>query len=470
MPTGRLKADRQPVAESRNQLANRFRGSTRLHLPLGKLFLIAGDGVMAALLFLVLATIRVDVPGGAWSVPGMSPLELAPPYAVLWIGALWLAGPYRARARASLVAEALAVVRATVLLLVFAVLALLLLHVTDFSRLLIVVLLVAQPVVTVASRIALRALSSGSLVGRARSTLKLGAGQVRSFVDRLLALRLNASQPQPAMTVTVIEPPGRWPGLGLGEFWRLRRICLVLTRRNLMVRYRQTVIGAAWSLLQPILLMIVFTVFFGFLGRGLTNGLPFPVFYLLGLVPYQMVSKILSEGNSSVVGNSALVTRVYFPRIYFPTSVALASLTDFMIALIPIAALLVVFNLVPGPTVVFAPMLVAVAWFAALGIAYLFSALNVAYRDITQLMPFFTQLLMFISPIIYSSTIIPEPYRMLYYLNPFALVVEGFRWSLANGPVPPWYAWILGPVVAGGLLFVGYVFFRTREPLFADYV
>ncbi len=270
--------------------------------------------------------------------------------------------------------------------------------------------------------------------------------------------------------LTIVEPPKRWPGLGLGELWRLRQICLVLAKRNLMVRYRQTVVGAAWSLLQPILLMIVFTVFFGLWGRGDAEGMPFPVFFLLGLVPNQMVTKVLNEGSMSVVSNAGLVTRVYFPRAYFPTSVAIAALVDLFLALVAVAALLIAFNVYPGTNIVFVPPLIALAWFSGLGLAYLLSALNVVYRDIAQLLPFLSQLLMFLSPIIYPSTIIPEPYRMVYFANPMALVVEGFRWALADGPAPPGYAWIIGPLVAAVILFSGYILFRKREPTFADFV
>ena len=280
----------------------------------------------------------------------------------------------------------------------------------------------------------------------------------------------RVARPSPASHVTVIQPPHGWPGLGLGELWRLRRICLVLTRRNLMVRYRQTIIGAAWSLIQPILLTIVFTVFFGLLGRGDTDGLPFPVFYLLGLIPNQMLTKIMSEGTTSIVSNAPLITRVYFPRVYFPTSVALATLTDLALGLIPIAALMLIYHVTPGPNIIFAPWLIAVGWFTGLGLSMLLSAWNVAYRDINQLLPFFTQLLMFLSPIIYPSSIIPEPYRTLYFLNPLALVVEGFRWAVVNAPPPPPYAWILGPVVAAILVVVGYIVFKNRESTFADYV
>lgn len=269
---------------------------------------------------------------------------------------------------------------------------------------------------------------------------------------------------------TVVKPTGGWPGLALAELWRYRAICLVLARRNLMVRYRQTVVGAGWSLIQPILLMLAFTVFFGILGRLPSQGLPYPVFFFMGLVPWQMVAKILNEGSSSVVANGALVTRVYLPRVYFPTSVALASLVDLALASIVLGLMLLFYGIVPGPTVLLLPAFVLLAWITGLGVAYWLSALNVAYRDITQMLPFVTQMGMFMSPIIYPASLIPDPFRVLYFLNPIALVVTGFRWSIAGAPPPPIEAWLLGPPIAIGLVVSGYVFFRYRERTFSDVI
>jgi homopolymeric O-antigen transport system permease protein len=268
----------------------------------------------------------------------------------------------------------------------------------------------------------------------------------------------------------VIRAPGRWPGLGLREMWRYRSICLVLARRNLKVRYRQTLIGATWSVLQPIALMAVFTIFFGLLARVPTDGLPFAVFFYLGLMPWQMVAKILNEGTTSVISNSGLVTRVYFPRTYFPISVALASLVDLLLAGIALVILLVIFRVVPGLAVVALPVLVGVAWMSALGVTLWLSALNVAYRDVTQMLPFLIQLWMFGSPIIYPSSLIPESFRLLYFLNPIALVVEGFRWAIAHAPAPPLEAWVAGGGVAILLLVSGFLVFRRREPYFADII
>ena len=276
--------------------------------------------------------------------------------------------------------------------------------------------------------------------------------------------------PDMASGATVIRPPRAWPGVALGELWRDRAICFVLARRNLMVRYRQTIVGAAWALIQPIMLMVLFSIFFGFLGRLPSSGLPYPLFFFLGLLPWHMTAKILNEGSSSIVANRSLVTRVYLPRAYFPLSVALASVVDFVLGAGALLILLIIYAVVPGPAVVVVPLLVAVAWITGLGVAYWLSALNVAYRDIAQLLPFFTQLWMFGSPIIYPSTLVPEAFRPLYFINPMALVIEGMRWAVADAQMPAPESWLLGIVSAVVVLVSGYIFFRKRESTFADYV
>jgi lipopolysaccharide transport system permease protein len=273
----------------------------------------------------------------------------------------------------------------------------------------------------------------------------------------------------PENVLTVVRPPGRWPGLGLAELWQYRAICLVLARRSLMVRYRQTLIGAAWSLLQPILLMIVFTVFFGLLGRLPSEGLPFPVFFFIGLMIWQKVAKIVNEGSTSIVSNRGLVGRVYFPRAYFPISVALASLVDLAISFVALAILLVIFGIFPGP-ILYVPLLVALSWFTALGVTFFLAALDVSYRDIAQLLPFLVQVWFFSSPIIYASQIVPAPYRWIYFLNPIAVSIEGLRVTIAHANAPATAeGWLGGTIVALFVLVGGYLFFRYREPTFADY-
>jgi lipopolysaccharide transport system permease protein len=270
--------------------------------------------------------------------------------------------------------------------------------------------------------------------------------------------------------VTRINPTTTWPGLGLAEAWRFRAICLVLTRRTLMVRYRQTALGAVWTVLQPLLLMIVFTVFFGLFVRAPNEGLPHAVFYYLGILPWFIVVRILAEGSNSVVAGGSLINRVYFPRIYFPAASALASLVDFAFGLVPLVVLLVIYHITPTINIVFLPFFVLVALMTGLGVALWFSSLNAQYRDITQLLPSVERAWFFCSPVLYPSSTIPKDVRWVYYFNPAALVIDGFRWAFANTPAPPPNAYISGTIVALVLLVTGYLFFRNREPMFADVV
>ncbi len=269
---------------------------------------------------------------------------------------------------------------------------------------------------------------------------------------------------------TVIRPPGRWPTLALRELWRYRSICMVLVRRSLMVRYRQTAVGAAWAMLQPLLLMLVFTVFFGILANVQSDGVPYAVFVMVGLTIWQVVGKVLNEASLSVVANGGLVNKIYFPRAYFPIASALGSLVDLAFGLLALAGLLVIFRVLPGWPIVLAPLLVAIALAAVTGVSFFLSALNVTYRDVAQLLPFLTQIWMFSSPIFYSSSIIPAVFRPLYWLNPMVVAVDGLRWAIAGTAAPPIQEWIEGIVVAAILLCSGYLFFRQREPGFSDTV
>lgn len=270
--------------------------------------------------------------------------------------------------------------------------------------------------------------------------------------------------------MTLIRAHQGWPGWGLAEAWRYRLICLVLAKRDIKVRYRQTAVGATWAILQPALLMLAFTVFFGIMARLPTGGLPYAVFFFLGLLPLQLGTKMLSQGSTSVVANSALVSRVYFPRIYLPVAVALQSLVDFGFGCIALVVLLVIFQIAPTVNVLWAPIFVAVAFVAGLGVSIWLSALNVKYRDVTQLLPFLAQLWLFVSPVIYPSSIVAAEFRNLYYLNPMALAIDGMRWSIGNEQAPPGQEWLIGWSAAIAVLVSGYFFFRRREKTFADVV
>lgn len=269
---------------------------------------------------------------------------------------------------------------------------------------------------------------------------------------------------------TLIRPPARWPPLGLAELWSLRAIAVVLARRSLMVRYRQTLIGAAWVLIQPLTLMLVFTVFFGvFMNRSIGTT-PYAVFVYLGLLVWMMASRVLSQGSTSVASNAGLLSKIYFPRAYLPIGVAIGSLVDFAFGFVALFALLVFFGIAPTIGLLAIPMATAMALAAVLGVTFWLSALNAQYRDVGQLLPFLTQLWFFTSPIFYSSDVIPVEWRTLYWLNPIAVAIEAFRWAFAGLAPPPVEAWLIGGAVAVVMLLSGYVFFRSREPRFSDIV
>ncbi len=232
----------------------------------------------------------------------------------------------------------------------------------------------------------------------------------------------------------MIEPPAGWPGLGLDEAWRLRSICLVLAHRSLKVRYRQTAVGVVWALLQPLALMAIFTIFFGVLARLPSDGVPYPVYFFSALAVWQVVAKVMTEGTGSVVANSALVNRVYFPRVYFPFAVALATFVDLFFNLVALTVLMALYRIVPAITVVLVPVLILIAYATSLGVVLWLSALNVAFRDVTVLLPVIVQAWFFITPVIYSASIVPPAWYWLYYLNPMALVVTGIRWALFDTP------------------------------------
>jgi lipopolysaccharide transport system permease protein len=245
---------------------------------------------------------------------------------------------------------------------------------------------------------------------------------------------------------------------------------MVLARRSIMVRYRQTVIGATWAVVQPFLMMIVFTVFLGMLAGLQTGRSPYPVVVYTGLLVWGAVSKTVSEGTSSVIAEAGLIRQVYFPRIYCPVASGIGSLVDFGFGLVALAALLLFYGMTPSVGVLAVPLFLAIAYAAALGLAMWLSALNTAYRDVGHLLPFLLQVWMFTSPVIYESTIVPQEYRLLYATNPLVGAIDGFRWAFAGGPPPEIAELVLGAIVALALLISGYIFFRYREPMFADQV
>jgi lipopolysaccharide transport system permease protein len=268
----------------------------------------------------------------------------------------------------------------------------------------------------------------------------------------------------------VIEPPRRWQAINVGELSAYRELLYFLTWRDVKVRYKQTAIGAAWAVLQPFLTMVVFAMIFGAFIRVPTDGLPYPVFAYAGLLPWNFFASSLSRASSSLVNDASLISKVYFPRLLLPVSAVLSMTIDFAIAFIILLVMMGWYGITPGIAVLTLPFFLLLAFIAALGCGFWLSAMNVRYRDIAYVTPFLIQVWLFITPVAYPSSIIPERWKALYGLNPMAGVVEGFRWALLNTAEAP-EATILVSIGVVVLLFLGGLFwFRRMEQEFADVV
>ena len=231
-------------------------------------------------------------------------------------------------------------------------------------------------------------------------------------------------------TPMFIRPASGWVAINLIELWEYRELLYFLTWRDIKVRYKQTVLGAAWAVIQPFGMMLVFTVFFGRLVGVPSDGLPYPIFAYTALLPWQLFSRALTDASTSLVINERLITKVYFPRLLIPLSAVLASLVDFAIAFVLLLGMMVFYGIVPTGSVLMLPLFVLLALMTALGIGFWLSALNAQYRDVRYTLPFLTQFWLFATPVVYPSSLVPEQWRLLYGLNPMTGVVEGFRWAL----------------------------------------
>lgn len=272
-------------------------------------------------------------------------------------------------------------------------------------------------------------------------------------------------------TAFLIQPRRGWAGFNLRELWRYRELVFVLAWRNILVRYKQTVLGIAWAVLQPVFLMVVFTIFFGRLAGIPSDGKPYPVFAFAALTPWLFFSASVSQATTSVAGGSSLLTKVYFPRLAMPLSAVLSALVDLAISMVVLLALVAYYGLAPDLVgLLFLPGLVALALVTALGVGLWLSALYVAYRDVQYIVPFMLQLWLFASFVIFPPSIVPEPWRTVMGVNPMAGVIEGFRWALLGTEPPPLLSIGLSVAVALALLVSGAAYFRKMERTFADVV
>lgn len=267
-----------------------------------------------------------------------------------------------------------------------------------------------------------------------------------------------------------IRPAREQPLLNLADIWPFRHLYLVLVRRNLKIRYQQTVIGVGWALLQPVLYALVFTIIFGRLVGMPTNGTPYPLFVLSGLIVWLFVAQAFPLASASIVINPHLVTRIYFPRIILPVAAMSVAMADMFVSLTLLAALMAWYGVAPSLGVLlFLPMLI-VAVATVLGLSLWFSALYVPYRDVAHLLPFIVQIWMFLSPVVYPSNLLPERYWFLYVLNPIGVVIDTSRWAFAGGAAPQAYAVAVSSLTAFAILLSGYWYFRRSEATFADVV
>ena len=270
--------------------------------------------------------------------------------------------------------------------------------------------------------------------------------------------------------VLILKPSSGFLRLKLRDLWEYRELLYFLVWRDVKVRYKQTALGAAWAVLQPVLTMLVFSVFFGRLAKVPSDGIPYPVFAFAALLPWQLFAYALNESSNSLVTNQNLITKVYFPRLVIPISGVVAGLVDFGIAFIVLLALMTYYGIVPTAAIALLPLFVLLAVVTALAVGLWLSALNVKYRDVRYTIPFLTQFWLFATPVAYPSSLVPEKWRALYGLNPMAGVVEGFRWVLlgkASGPGPLLWVSVAAVVL---LLIGGLAYFRRMEKTFADIV
>ena len=267
-----------------------------------------------------------------------------------------------------------------------------------------------------------------------------------------------------------IQPASGWVALDLRDLWRYRELLLFFTWRDIKVRYKQTALGAAWAILQPLLTMVIFSVIFGQVAKLPSDGIPYPVFTFTALLPWQLFAFALANSSNSLVLNQNLVSKVYFPRLVIPIAALLPGLVDFGISFVVLIAMMAYYHIALSIRIVVLPLLLLLALATATGIGLWLSALNVKYRDVRYAVPFLTTFWQYATPIAYSSTLIPERWRLLYGLNPMTGVVEGFRWALlGKGEGTGLMIWLSALMVVV-MLVGGLYYFRRMEDSFADII
>lgn len=289
-------------------------------------------------------------------------------------------------------------------------------------------------------------------------------------LDRTPTSTVQAPMPLADIPVIDITPPRGWLDLNLRELWQFRELLYFFVWRDIKVRYKQTAIGVAWAVLQPLMTMLVFSLFFGRLAKIPSGGLPYPIFYFSALLPWIYFAGALLNATNSVIEHQRVITKVYFPRLVLPLSAVGPGLLDFAVGLVVFLVMMALYHTAPGWPVLLFPAFLLLAVATALGVGLWLSALNAIYRDVRYVVPFLIQFWMFASPVAYPSSLVPERWRWLYGLNPMAGVIEGFRWALTGKGQPPTLMLAVSTGAVIVVLIGGMVFFRKMEATIADVV
>jgi lipopolysaccharide transport system permease protein len=273
----------------------------------------------------------------------------------------------------------------------------------------------------------------------------------------------------PVPTVT-IAPSRGWNPIQLGDLWEYRELFLFLAWRDVTVRYKQTILGAGWAVIQPFMTMVVFTIFFGRLAKVPSDGVPYPIFSYCALIPWTLFAYALTQSGSSLVTERNLITKVYFPRLIVPLASVLSGVVDFVISFTVLIAMMAYYQIWPTTNIVYLPVFVVFLLATALSIGLWLSALNVRYRDVRYTIPFLTQFWLFASPVAYSSSLLPDDWRWVYGINPMAGVIEGFRWALLGTEIDDSGMIFVSVAIVAVMLLGGLFYFKRVERSFADIV
>ena len=270
------------------------------------------------------------------------------------------------------------------------------------------------------------------------------------------------------LPLLIIKPTSGWISLKLYELWQCRELLYILIWRDIKVRYKQTVLGAFWAIIQPFFTMVVFTLFFGELAGIPSDDIPYPIFSFAALVPWTFFANGLSQSSNSLIGNVDFIKKVYFPRLTIPFAAVSSGIVDFFLAFIVLLGMMLYYQIFPGINLLYLPLFLVLAFATSLGVGLWLSAMNVQFRDIRYVIPFLTQFWLFITPIAYPSSLLSEPWRTLYGINPMAGVIEGFRWALLGADTNPGSIITVSSIVTLILLVSGAYYFRRMEKTFAD--